>query len=277
MPKKLESLWAERYREDDMPPRPKAASKLSYALETMLAHRSVRAFLPDALPEGVLEWAIAAASSASTSSNMQAWSVIAIRDPAMRDLMAQLSGNQEHVRKAPVFLAWVADLSRLERAAQREDKPDIVLDYLDFFLVSVVDAALAAQNAAIAFEAAGLGINYIGGIRSHVKEVAAALALPPRSFVAFGMCVGWPDPAHPASIKPRLPQSVVLHDEKYGHHAEAGLIDAYDLRASAFQQEQNLPPRRWTAHAARQATDHAYVNKRKDLHDVLRALGFPLT
>ncbi len=111
-------------------------------------------------------------------------------------------GNQDHVRKAPVFLAWVADLSRLERAAQREDKPDIVLGYLDFFLVSVIDAALAAQNAAIAFEAAGLGITYIGGIRNHVKEVAKTLALPPRSFVAFGMCVGWPTrPIRPVSSR----------------------------------------------------------------------------
>lgn len=277
MPENLKSLWTERYREKSTPQQPEASSKLSHVLETILGHRSVRAFLPDDLPEGALEWAVAAASSASTSSNMQAWSVISIRDSQMRERMASLCGNQDHVRKAPVFLAWVADLSRLERAAYREDKQDIVLDYLDFFLVSVVDAAIAAQNAAIALEAYGLGITYIGGVRNHMKEVAEALKLPPRAFIAFGMSVGWPDPAHPASIKPRLPQSVVLHHETYGHTAEEELINTYDERASAFQQEQNLPPRRWTAHAARQATDHAYVSKRKDLHDVLQKLGFPLT
>ena len=47
-------------------------------LQHLLAHRSVRAYLPDALPEGTLAHLVAAAQSAPTSSNLQAWSVIAI-------------------------------------------------------------------------------------------------------------------------------------------------------------------------------------------------------
>jgi len=46
-------------------------------LASMLAHRSVRAYKPDALPPGTLETVVAAAQSAATSSNMQTWSVVA--------------------------------------------------------------------------------------------------------------------------------------------------------------------------------------------------------
>ena len=48
-------------------------------LATLLSHRSVRAYLPDALPSQTLETLIAAAQAAATSSNLQTWSVVAIR------------------------------------------------------------------------------------------------------------------------------------------------------------------------------------------------------
>jgi len=40
-------------------------------LGLQLAHRSVRAYLPDALPAGTLETLVAAAQSAASSSNLQ--------------------------------------------------------------------------------------------------------------------------------------------------------------------------------------------------------------
>ena len=42
-------------------------------IASLLDHRSVRGFLPDAVPAGTLETLIAAAPSAATSSNMQLW------------------------------------------------------------------------------------------------------------------------------------------------------------------------------------------------------------
>ena len=50
----------------------------------LLAHRSVRAYLPDPLAPGTIETLIAAAQSAATSSNLQLWSVVAVEDPAKR-------------------------------------------------------------------------------------------------------------------------------------------------------------------------------------------------
>ena len=67
------------------------------------------------------------------------------------------------------------------------------LDYLEPFIVGIIDTALAAQSAAIALESLGLGFVYIGAMRNHPEEVAAELGLPPHVMALFGMCVGYPD------------------------------------------------------------------------------------
>ena len=69
-----QALLMQRNREPGTQP----PAQWNAVLETMLAHRSVRGFLPDALPDGTLELLVAAAQSASTSSNLQVWSVVAV-------------------------------------------------------------------------------------------------------------------------------------------------------------------------------------------------------
>lgn len=53
-------------------------------IEGILNHRSIRNYLDKALPEGWLETLVAAAQSASTSSNLQQWSVVAVTDPELK-------------------------------------------------------------------------------------------------------------------------------------------------------------------------------------------------
>ena len=67
-------LIRQRYRRGDAPqPR-----QWNETLDVLLSHRSVRAFLPDALPKGTVETLVAAAQSAPSSSNLQVWSVLAV-------------------------------------------------------------------------------------------------------------------------------------------------------------------------------------------------------
>ena len=81
-------------------------------IATMLDHRSVRGYKPDPVPPGTLETLIAAAQSAATSSNMQWTSVIAITDPAKKKVLAEIAGNQKHIEQCPLYLCWVADMTR---------------------------------------------------------------------------------------------------------------------------------------------------------------------
>jgi len=99
------SAWQARYGEAAALPLPPVPA----ALAALLEHRSVRAYTDQPVDDEALQLAIAAAQSASSSSNLQPWSVIAVRDPARRARLAALAGGQRHVAEAPLFLAWVAD------------------------------------------------------------------------------------------------------------------------------------------------------------------------
>ena len=88
-------------------------------LSLQLAHRSVRQFDPREVTDDELSALVAAAQSAPTSSNLQPWSVIAVRDPARKARLARLAGDQAFIEQAPLFLVWVADLGRAHRLASR--------------------------------------------------------------------------------------------------------------------------------------------------------------
>lgn len=246
-------------------------------LTTLLSHRSIRAYLPRALPSGTLETLVAAAQSASTSSNLQTWSVVAVEDTERKAKLSQLAGNQAHIRQCPLFLVWLADLARLTYIAESRGLPYEGLSYLEMFVMATVDAALAAQNATVAAESLGLGTVYIGGIRNKPEEVAETIGLPPHVFAVFGLCVGYPDPEKPAAIKPRLPQSAVLHREKYQLDDQEEAIADYNQVMKDFYVAQNISvPGDWAEHSINRVASAESLSGRDRLREALKNLGFQL-
>jgi len=246
-------------------------------LNGLLSHRSVRAFADKPLADGTLELLVAAAQSASTSSNLQTWSVVAVEDAQRKARLSVLANNQDFVRACPLFLVWIADLSRLQSLGVKRDKPHESLEFLEMLLMATIDATLAAQNAAVAAESLGLGVVYVGAIRNHADQVAKELGLPPKSFATFGMCVGHPDPARPAAIKPRLPQAAVLHRETYDDAAIHGTIDGYNVTMDDFYREQNMKPLGpWDLHSLNRVRGVEALQGRERLVEILRSFGFGL-
>lgn len=264
-------VWR-RYRA----PAPAASAGANATIETLLSHRSVRHFLPDPMPAGTLELLIAAAQSAATSSNVQAWSVVAVEDGARRARLAELAGRQAQIAQAPLLLVFLADLSRHARMGAARGEAMDGLDYLEAFLLAAVDAALAAQNVVVAAEALGLGTVYIGAMRNHPLEVAAELRLPPRCAAVFGLCVGRPDPTVATDVKPRLPQPVVLHRETYDAGAEADGVAGYDAALSSFRAEQGMTEVPWSRQTVERLRTAASLHGRHELAATLRAMGFAL-
>jgi nitroreductase len=272
MSSELDALLQQRYGLADPP-----LGALDHpAVRTMLAHRSVRAYRPDPLPEGTLETMLAAAQSASTSSNLQTWSVVAVEDAARRERLSRLVNDQAHVRQAPLFLAWIADLSRFDVLGARAGRQPAANDYLEMFLVAAIDAALAAQNAAVAAEALGLGIVYIGALRNRPEEVAAELGLPSRAFGVFGMCVGHPDPERPAAIKPRLAPRAILHRERYDAGSLEADVQDYVGAMNRFFDAQRVPHADWDQQSLTRVAGPQSLSGRDRLVQALAALGFPL-
>jgi nitroreductase len=264
-------LLHQRYRDGAAPTGP-----WNETIATILAHRSVRAFLPTPLPEGTVERLVAAAQSASTSSNLQTWSVVAVEDPARKARLAKLASGQAHIIECPLYVVWCVDLARLHKAAGERQIMLRGLDFLEPFIVGVVDATLAAQNAAIAVESLGLGFVYVGAMRNHPEAVAAELSLPPHVMALFGMSIGYPDPARPADIKPRLPQPAVLHREQYLAAAQSDAFAAYDARLLAFQREQGMKEIPWTELATNRVKTIESLHGRDRIRQALATLGFPL-
>ncbi|HYQ40195.1 MAG TPA: NADPH-dependent oxidoreductase [Pseudomonas sp.] len=268
------ALWQQRYRASDEAGAPLA---LDAVTATLLNHRSVRAYLDRPLPSGTLETLLGAAQSAATSSNLQVWSLLAVEDPERKARLATLAGDQAHIRQAPLFLVWLADFSRIQRRAEQQDVQLQALDYLDSVLMGGIDSALAAQNAVIAAESLGLGTVYIGALRNNLQAVIEELQLPPWVFPVFGLCVGYPDPDKPAAIKPRLPQSLVLHRETYAVHAqEAQLIDDYDRAIVGFFAEQGQGSPGWSRQALERLRSTDSLHGRDRLAGVIRAQGFAM-
>jgi len=245
-------------------------------LDILLGHRSVRAFLSDPLPEGIVETLVAAAQSAASSSNLQPWSAVAVENPERKARLAALAGNQKHIAQAPLFLVWLIDLHRLERIGQARGTATDGLDYLETLLLGAVDTSIAAQNAVVALESLGLGAVYAGGIRNQPAEVARELGLPPHVVALVGLAIGFPDPAAPASVKPRLPQGAVLFHEQYRHGPDHTAIAAYDTRLRSFQREQAMAERDWSEQATHRVRGAEALSGRHLMRDILLGLGFGL-
>ncbi|MER3587408.1 MAG: NADPH-dependent oxidoreductase [Mastigocladus sp. ERB_26_1] len=236
-------------------------------IANLLSHRSIRAYLPQALPPGTLEILIAAAQSASTSSNLQTWSVVAVESSQRKELLSQLANNQAHIRQCPLFLVWLADLARLTHIAETRGLPHEGLDYLEMFLMAAIDAALAAQNAVVAAESLGLGTVYIGALRNH----------PPHVFAVFGLCVGYADPVVETAVKPRLPQAAVLHRETYKLEEQEEAIAFYNQAMKAFYNSQKMNvPGDWTEHSTKRVAFAESLSGRDRLRKALKNLGFEL-
>lgn len=247
-------------------------------LDAMLSHRSVRHFLRDALPAHTIETMVAAAQSAPTSSNLQTWSVIAVESQERRDQLAQLVGQQKHLSAAPLVLVWLADLSRIARLGQAQDREPVGLHYLDTFLMGVIDAALAAQNAVVAAEAMGLGTCYIGGMRNQPEKVAEVLGTPKNVFPVFGLVVGHPDPARQADVKPRLPQEAVLHREQYQVPVDQQQeIGNYNDTLRSFMREQGMKEMDWSKQVVDRLGSPEALTGRDRLYEALRNAGFSYT
>jgi len=184
-------------------------------IELMSQHGSVRHYKPDPVPESMIEGIVAAGQRASTSSNLQTYSVVATTDSAKKEQLMEISGGQRHIIQAPVFLLWCADFSRLKRVCLHQGY-ELNADYLENFLIAAVDAAIASQNAGLAAESLGLGLP---------RRVISLFDLPELVFPVFGMTLGWPVKA--PLIRPRLPLKAVLHWDTY-QQDDLPLLEEYD-------------------------------------------------
>lgn len=186
-------------------------------------------------------------------------------------------GRSEAYPAGACLLVWLSDLSRISRLAERHGKPDEALHFLETFLLSAIDSAIAAQTAFVALESLGLGGVYAGAIRNNPIGVARELQLPPLVAPVVGLSIGYPDETPlPSEVKPRLLQSTVVHHETYSAAAEETDIGIYDGVLRSFQESQQLPQVGWVETVLKRVGSSQALNGRDRLREELSALGYKL-
>ncbi len=249
-------------------------------IEQIMQHGSVRNYKPDPVAPELVESIVAAAQRSATSSNLQMYSVVAVTDADKRARLMELCNNQAHIAQAPVFMAWCADLSRLDRVCRRRGYTQVT-EHVESFLVAAMDASIAMQTATVAAESLGLGACYIGAIRNHPRQVIELLRLPKLTFPVCGMTLGWPAAA--PRLRPRLATEAILHWEGYDAGDEERYLLDYDRamietgiyhgrQVAVPGQEGEVEDYGWMEHSARRVAQAV----RTDLREILAEQGFDL-
>jgi len=230
---------------------------------------SVRAYRDEPVSDEVVDALLRAALRAPTSSNIQACTVIVVRDPETRRALSVPAGNQRHIVDCPVFLAFCADLTRIEQALARNGH-DLEHNNLEMGLVSSIDAALVGMSAYLAADSLGLKGVMIGAVRNDPEAVARLLGLPPRVYCVFGMCLGYADAVPPR--KPRMDFDLVVHRERYRPEGCEEALTRYDRALAAHYRAggRETHDDSWT----REVDAKFSVRPRDGLRAALARLGF---
>ena len=213
----------------------------TYTSETirLLENRvSIRKYSDELVPDEMVEAVLRSAFRAPTSSNIQSYTVIVVRNPETRQKLSVVTGGQKHVAETPVFLAFCADMTRIDYALMKHQH-NLNGNNMETGLVTSIDVALVGMSAYLTAESLGLRGLMIGAVRNNALETAEILGLPHRVYCVFGMCLGWPAERPPQ--KPRMDIGATIHYEKYDQDATIASLDDYD-RALADHYEANDKP-----------------------------------
>ena len=158
----------------------------SETIETLLQRRSIRKYSDAPVTDAQVDAILQAAFRAPTSSNIQSYTVITVRDPETKQKLSVPTGNQQHIIDCPVFLAFCADLTRLEHVLQ-ERGHTLEDNNLEIGLVSSIDASLIGMSAYLAADSLGIRGVMIGAVRNDAVKIAEILELR-NSSIASTAC-----------------------------------------------------------------------------------------
>ena len=181
-------------------------------IDILLQHRTIRKYNDQPVDDHLLKLILEAGCRASTTGNMQVYSIVVTRDNAMKEKLAPLHFNQPMVKTAPVVLTFCADFNRFNQWCEaRQANPGY--DNFLSFTTAAIDALLVAQNVAVAAESQGLGICYLGTTTYMAHQLIELLQLPKGVVPVTTITLGWPDGI--AEQIDRLPLEAVVHYETY--------------------------------------------------------------
>lgn len=193
--------------------------------DTILNHRSIRKYTGEPIPGPILDYILEAGTRASTTGNMQVYSIIVTTEDSIKEELAPCHFNQPMVKEAPVVLTFCADFNRFNQWC-RLRKAEPGYDNFLSFMTAAIDALLVAQNVCVAAEDAGLGICYLGTTTYMADKIIDVLDLPEGVVPVTTVTLGYPDER--PELTDRLPLEAVIHREKYQKYSEKSIGEYYE-------------------------------------------------
>ncbi len=204
-------------------------------MELLNNHVSIRQFSEKQIDDELLNSLLYSGTRASTTGNMQLYSVVVTRDIHKRQQLAPFHFNQPVAKTAPVLLTFIADFNRFSKWCEYNDgKPGY--DNLLSFTTACIDALLVAQNVCIAAENNGLGICYLGTTTYNAKEIINALELPKLTFPITTIALGYP--SETPELTDRIPLEGIIHKEVYKNYTESDIRQLYAFKEELASSQQ---------------------------------------
>ena len=260
----------DRYGDSELPPLPLSNETLA----VQLAHRSVRSFLPDPVGDEHLEAVVAAAQSAPTSSNLQAWSVVAVRDPARKSRLAALAAEQRFVEEARCSSCGsptsVAPAGSLRATSDRSPAPTISSP--PSWRSSTPRSPPRTPSSPRSRSGSGLSA-WARSATGRRTWPASSTSHPTSSRSSVSRWAGPTPTSGPgSSLVSRSPRSCIASGTTQPR-ADAG-IDGYDARLRAYNRRVGLAGG-WTERVLRRLAGPGSLAGRDRIRDALVGLGLP--
>ncbi|MCF6240372.1 MAG: NADPH-dependent oxidoreductase [Bacteroidales bacterium] len=193
-------------------------------IQTILNHRSIRKYTEKKIEKQILDEILLAGTRASTTGNMQIYSIIVTQEEELKKRLWELHFKQDMVKQAPVVLTFCADLNRFNKWCTLNNTEPAYDNFL-WFYNATIDAILAAQNVSVAAESHGLGICYLGTTTYMADKIADILNLPQNVVPVTTLVVGYPDET--PELTDRLPVEAIVHHEKYQDYDHEKIKELY--------------------------------------------------
>jgi nitroreductase len=193
-------------------------------IEQLFEHRTIRKYKNSPVEEELIHKILEAGCRASTTGNMQLYSIITTRDEKGKAAMAPCHFNQPMVMNAPLILTFCADFNRFNKWCRLSNTKPGYDNFLSF-VTAAIDALLVAQNVTIAAESQGLGVCYLGTTTYLAGKIIDVLKLPIGVVPVTTLTIGWPD-EHPEQVD-RLPMKAIVHDETYHEYTDDEIVACY--------------------------------------------------
>lgn len=188
------------------------------------SHRSIREYKETQISEELLDEILHAATKASSSGNIQPYSIIISRDKANREKLWELHYKQDMILQVPIVLTFCVDWHRMTKWCEISDAHPTWDNFL-CYMVGAGDVFIAAQNAALTAEAAGLGVCYMGTTLNNAQKLSDFFECPKNVVPVTSMVIGYPD--EDPDIRDRLPMEAIIHQERYVDYSNEDILKHY--------------------------------------------------